>query len=212
MKRPAFILALLLARALAQAGDLGGSGLNFGAPTSLGSVTISTLTVTNNSDLQGNVTVGSQGGSKKITIGQGVGDSPELVFNKDNNGNSVIRFLDQGTGAMQIYNGSDESMGIRTDGNQVIHFIINGSDKMILDTSGRLNLGSTITNGNSLVNLSTAPAMFSVEGSTATGSNALASIATATPCGSNSVIGVKVFVSQPNGTSPVAYYLLGCPK
>lgn len=212
------LIAIALAAAAvghACAGDLGGSGITFsggGASLTADNSFSGNQTFSGTVDIHGNTTIGSQDGSKELTIGGGAGDTnPHITIDKDAAGSGQIIFKDQGAQRGQITMDSSEAFLIRTDSNQPITFGTNSTARMVLDTSGQLNLGSTITNGQAALNVSATGAMFSVVGSTATGSNALTTMATATPCASDSVKGVSIKICASNGTGCTNWYLLACP-
>lgn len=216
MKRLGLFLAALFLSAWVHAvdfGDNGGGGIT-GTTTSSATITTfqtSTLTVINNA------TIGSTDSGGDLTIGGGASDTlPKLNLDKDAGGAAQVIFLDQGAQRGQITLDSSEQMVIGTDSNQALLLRTNSGTAAILDTSGRLNLGNTLTNGNSAVNISSGTggagsAMFSIGGSTATGSGTLTTVAS-TPCGSDSIKGILVYIAAHNGVSPTAYYLLACPK
>ena len=208
-----FVGGLSLVHALS-VGQVGGGDSLTNQTVSSGTITtlnVSTLAVTNTSTLTGNVNLGGSGGSKVLTLGGNVAsDSPQITLNTGSSANGILQYKVSGNSKAQIYSGGND-LTIRTDAAIPIIFGISSSEKMRLDSSGQLNIGATTNTGNTWINISTTNAMFSIGGSTATGSGTLTTVAS-TPCGSDSIKGVLINLCQSNGTNCVAYYLLACPR
>jgi hypothetical protein len=185
-----------------------------GIPTTVSSETItalnvSSLTVTNTSTLNGNVKVGANDSGADVTVGGGASDTnPTVVIDKDNAGSGQVIFQDQGAQRAQITLDSNEALLIRTDSNQAMTFGTNSASKMTLDTSGQLNIGNTITNGNTWVNISSGNAMVAIAGSTNTAAVAglLGSTCPAVTC-TSAFTWVKWTLSATDGTGTVTVWM-----
>lgn len=142
-----------------------------------------------------------------ITVGDTSDSNPVVNIIKSNAGGGQLIFTDNATQGAQITLGSNEDLLIRTDTNQPLVFGINQSEKMRLDVSGQLNLGSTITNGQSWVNISSHNAMFSIGGGTFTSTTHTAIGDNAPSVSTFAWTWLRVIVSSTNGTSSSIAYI-----